>query len=43
MALPNLVNVLLVLTTKTFGFLKVEGPPALDSVTYARDLDEVRE
>ena len=42
MALPNLVNVL-PFTTKTFGFLKVEGPPALDSVTYARDLDEVRE
>ena len=42
MALPNLVNVL-PFTTKTFGFLKVEGPPALDSATYARDLDEVRE
>ena len=42
MALPNLVNVL-PFTAKTFGFLKVEGPPALDSATYARDLDEVRE
>jgi hypothetical protein len=42
MALPNLANVL-PFTTKTFGFLKVEGPPALDSAAYAGDVDEVRQ
>jgi hypothetical protein len=34
MAAPQLANVL-PFTTKTFGFLKVEGPPALDSAAYA--------
>jgi hypothetical protein len=42
MALPNLANVL-PFTTKAFGFLKVEGPPALDSAAYAGDVDEVRQ
>jgi hypothetical protein len=42
MAAPQLANVL-PFTTKTFGFLKVEGPPALDSAAYARDIDEIRQ
>lgn len=42
MTLPNLANVL-PFTTKAFGFLKVEGPPALDSAAYAGDVDEVRQ
>src|SRR5260370_884083 len=42
MAIPQLANVL-PFTTKTFGFLKVEGPPALDSAAYARDIDEIRQ
>jgi hypothetical protein len=41
MAVPQLANVL-PFTTKTFDFLKVEGPPALDSAAYARDIDEIR-
>jgi hypothetical protein len=41
MAAPQLANVL-PFTTKTFDFLKVEGPPALDSAAYARDIDEIR-
>lgn len=42
MTLPNLANVL-PFTAKAFGFLKVEGPPALDSAAYAGDVDEVRQ
>jgi hypothetical protein len=41
MAVPQLADVV-PFTTKEFGFLKVEGPPALDSPAYARDLDEIR-
>jgi hypothetical protein len=41
MAVPQLADVL-PFTTKDFGFLKVQGPPALNSSAYARDLDEIR-
>ena len=41
MAAPQLANVL-PFTTKKFDFLKVEGPPALDSAAYAQDIDEIR-
>jgi hypothetical protein len=42
MAVPQLADVV-PFTTKDFGFLKVQGPPPLDSAAYARDVDEVRQ
>jgi len=41
MVVPQLANVV-PFTTKDFSFLKVQGPPALDSPAYFRDVDEVR-
>jgi hypothetical protein len=41
MAVPQLADVV-PFTTKDFGFLKVQGPPALDSAAYVRDVDEIR-
>lgn len=41
MAVPQLADVV-PFTTKEFGFLKVQGPPALDSAAYVRDVDEIR-
>ena len=40
MVVPQLADVV-PFTTKDFGFLKVQGPPPLDSAAYARDVDEV--
>jgi hypothetical protein len=40
MAVPQLADVV-PFTTKDFGFLKVQGPPALDSAAYTRDVEEV--
>jgi vanadium-dependent haloperoxidase-like protein len=42
MAVPQLADVV-PFTTKDFGFLKVQGPPPLDSAAYARDVDEIRQ
>ena len=42
MAVPQLSDVM-PFTTKDFGFLKVHGPPALDSAAYARDVEEIRQ
>jgi vanadium-dependent haloperoxidase-like protein len=42
MAVPQLADVV-PFTAKDFGFLKVQGPPALDSAAYARDVDEIRQ
>jgi hypothetical protein len=42
MVLPQLADVV-PFTTKDFGFLKVLGPPSLDSADYARDVDEIRQ
>ena len=42
MALPHLADVV-PFTTKDFGYLKVKGPPALDSAEYARDVEEIRQ
>jgi hypothetical protein len=42
MAVPQLADVL-PFTTKDFSFLKVQGPPALDSAAYARDVEEIRQ
>jgi hypothetical protein len=42
MAVPQLADVV-PFTTKDFGFLKVQGPPPLDSAAYVRDVDEIRQ
>jgi hypothetical protein len=42
MAAPQLADVV-PFTTKDFRFLKVQGPPALDSAAYARDVEEIRQ
>ena len=42
MAVPQLSDVV-PFTTKDFSFLKVQGPPALDSAAYARDVEEIRQ
>jgi hypothetical protein len=42
LAIPQLADVV-PFTAKDFGFLKVQGPPSLDSAAYARDVDEIRQ
>jgi hypothetical protein len=42
MTVPQLADVA-PFTTRDFSSFKVQGPPSLDSVVYARDVDEVRQ